>query len=157
MPTNNKTSNLNLNSWLSTDKPKREDFVNDNIILDTAIGQHINNGDIHLTLENIKSIVTSFKKGVISGDGNETKTHTLEFEPSFIIVMMKNHAFSRYDSTNSYTLCNAGVAFNNGYGTFGISLSGNTLTLTQSTSANSQNEFSNLNKYAIQYLYIAFK
>ena len=43
MPTNNKTSNLNLNSWLSTDKPKREDFVNDNIILDTAIGQHINN------------------------------------------------------------------------------------------------------------------
>ena len=30
MPTENKTANLGLNSWLGTDKPQRADFVEDN-------------------------------------------------------------------------------------------------------------------------------
>jgi len=38
MPSSKKTPNLHLNKWLGSDKPKKDDFVEDNEILDQAIG-----------------------------------------------------------------------------------------------------------------------
>ena len=37
MASTNKTEHLGLNAWLSTDKPKREDFVRDNQLIDGAV------------------------------------------------------------------------------------------------------------------------
>ena len=56
MPTENKTTNLSLNSWLATDKPKREDFVNDNNIIDTVLGTHIADTSLHITEDFVESI-----------------------------------------------------------------------------------------------------
>lgn len=56
MPTENKTTNLSLNNWLATDKPKREDFVNDNNIIDTVLGTHIADTSLHITEEFVESI-----------------------------------------------------------------------------------------------------
>ena len=49
MPSTNTTPNLGLNSWLSSDKPKRTDFVSDNTIIDTVLGTHISDSNLHLT------------------------------------------------------------------------------------------------------------
>ena len=37
MPSSQKTTNYNLNKWQSGDKPKRDDFNDDNQIIDTAL------------------------------------------------------------------------------------------------------------------------
>lgn len=36
MPSSNKTSHLQLNKWLGSDKPKKDDFNSDNALVDTA-------------------------------------------------------------------------------------------------------------------------
>jgi len=43
MPSTNKTEFLGLNHWSGSDKPKREDFVGDNLIIDSALGNTQNN------------------------------------------------------------------------------------------------------------------
>lgn len=36
MPSSNKTSHLRLNRWVGTDKPKKDDFNDDNLLIDAA-------------------------------------------------------------------------------------------------------------------------
>lgn len=38
MPSSNKTSHLQLNQWIGSDKPRKDDFNADNFALDTAVG-----------------------------------------------------------------------------------------------------------------------
>lgn len=159
MPTNNKTSNLNLNNWLSTDKPKREDFVNDNIILDTVINNHLNNSSAHLSSSDRALLTSPFVCGILAGDGNETKTHTLSFEPKFVFICKLDQAFSKYDGNMVYNIVNHGVAIkanSTTYCTLGVALSGRNLTLTQ-YSTKSNGYYVNLNSNGGQYIYIAFK
>ena len=156
MPTNNKSENLGLNQWLATDKPKREDFVNDNHILDSIISQHFNNAEIHLSSEDRANLGSAFVYGTFSGDGEESRAYTLPLAPRFILVYLKNQPPAKYDATNAYTLCNCGFALSGSVSSIGISLSGTKLNLTQSQSA-SNGVFINLNKYLSQYAYIAFK
>lgn len=157
MPTNNKTANLNLNSWLPTDKPKRDDFVSDNTILDAIISAHLNDTDVHMTDEDRGMFKSLYEFGTIPGTGEDSTTYTFDFEPKCVIVFLKGSPLLKYDSTNNYTICNCGIAFNKGYGSsLGISLSGNTVTLNQSTSA-SNGGYANLNTFFGQYAYIAFK
>ena len=51
MATSNYTPNLHLSAWEATDRPKRADFVSDNTIIDTQLGGHIANGNIHLNAD----------------------------------------------------------------------------------------------------------
>ena len=98
-----------------------------------------------------------FTIGVISGNGESSKIHTLPFAPRCIFVFLRNSPFIEYSVANGYTLCNSAlIAANGGGGTYGASLSSNNLTLKQSTVANN-NRFLNLNKNGAQYVYIAFK
>lgn len=157
MPTENKTTNLGLNSWLGTDKPKRSDFVSDNTILDTVISNHLNDDTVHLTEEMKTLLENPFTIGVLSGNGEASKDHTLSFFPRCVLVFLRNAPFVEYDSSNGYTICNSAVvAADGGGGTLGASLFLDTLTLSQSTSA-SNGRFINLNKSGAQYFYIAFK
>ena len=48
MSSSNKTE-LGLNLWLGGDKPKREDFCNDNLIIDKQITEHKNDVLYQLT------------------------------------------------------------------------------------------------------------
>lgn len=47
MSSSNKTE-LGLNLWLGGDKPKREDFCNDNLIIDKQITEHKNDVSYHV-------------------------------------------------------------------------------------------------------------
>ncbi len=157
MPTENKTTNLSLNSWLATDKPKREDFVNDNNIIDTVLGTHIADTSLHITEDFVESISNSAVIGTLAGDGESHCVHTLPITPKFVIVFLKSQPPTKYDASNNYTLCNYAIACS-GYGNSkGISLSENKLTLNQSTSTPVDKVFINLNLKYGQYVYIAFK
>ena len=42
------TKNLGLCSWSETDRPKRIDFVTDNLLIDEKLGEHLADSDIHI-------------------------------------------------------------------------------------------------------------
>ena len=50
MSSTNKTE-IGLNLWLGGDKPKREDFCNDNLIIDKQIINHKNDMSCHVSEE----------------------------------------------------------------------------------------------------------
>lgn len=156
MPTENKTTNLQLNSWLGTDKPQRADFVSDNTILDSVIGAHLADLTLHLSTDDRALLTNPFTVGVVAGDGNSSKDHTFEFYPRIVFVFLRNSPFVEYDATNGYTLCNSAIATSDGGCSCGADLFLDTLTLSQSTNA-SNGRFFNLNKSGAQYVYIAFK
>lgn len=157
MPTQNKTTNFQLNSWLATDKPKREDFVSDNTIIDTVLGNHINNSNIHIS-GNLSDIIDNkFAFGLITGNGQESKTTTLSFTPKFFIVYLINQPPIKYDTENEYYLYNFAMGNNTNGCTKGLSISGTSVTLSQSTSTPSDGVFLNLNKTYGQYVYFAIK
>ena len=78
MPSTNKTQVLNLNKWIATDHPKREDFVNDNVLIDDAIAltfKEINLSNNIFTFTrfnnstykvNLPKIATNSENGLIS-------------------------------------------------------------------------------------------
>lgn len=78
MPSTNKTQILSLNKWIATDHPKREDFVNDNVLIDNAIAltfKEINLSNNVITFTrfnnstykvNLPKIATNSENGLIS-------------------------------------------------------------------------------------------
>lgn len=157
MPTQNKTTNFQLNSWLSTDKPKREDFVNDNTIIDTVLASHINDSSLHLSGNILDTINGRFVMGAIVGNGESSKVTTLSFTPKFFIVYLMNQPPIKYDSANEYYLYNFAMG-NGSYGcTKGLSISGANVTLKQTQSSPSDGVYLNLNKNYGQYIYFAIK
>lgn len=158
MPSTNKTANLNLNSWISTDKPKREDFVNDNILIDTAIATHLADTDVHMTSTLLNIINTQAVIGVIRGTGEASLTTTLPFEPTAIIVYLSEQPLNTYDAVNGYNVCNCAMACKDYYGkTPGIYLDEDQLTTYQSVTTPTNGIFLNLNGYENTYIYIAFR
>lgn len=78
MPSTNKTQVLSLNKWIATDHPKREDFVNDNVLIDNAIAltfKNINLSNNVITFTrfnnttykvNLPKLATNSENGLIS-------------------------------------------------------------------------------------------
>ena len=157
MPTENKTTNLQLNSWLATDKPKREDFVSDNTIIDTILGNHINDTSVHLSESLTDTINDKFVCGLITGNGQESKVTTLSFTPKLFIIYLVNQPPIKYDSNNGYYLYSFAVG-NNTYGcTKGLLINGTNITLKQTQGTPSDGIFLNLNRNYGQYIYVALK
>ena len=48
MGSSSRTENLGLNRWIKSDRPVMEDFNADNEIVDSILGEHISNDEIHL-------------------------------------------------------------------------------------------------------------
>lgn len=153
MASTNKTSNLGLNSWLETDRPKRIDFVSDNNIIDNVLGGHINDGDLHLTSDEKNRVSQPFKVMTLYGTGTATVQIKPGFTPNMAIVFKKEAPSSQY--TGSYTKINAGIATSIGT-SGGVSISGDSVEVQQSTSA-SNGIFYNLNESYAQYIVVAFR
>ncbi len=49
MSSTNKTEVLRLNQWISSDKPKREDFNYDNQVIENNFNYHTSDKFIHIT------------------------------------------------------------------------------------------------------------
>lgn len=157
MSSKNKTPNLKLNLWDGTDKPKRSDFNSDNEILDSVIGAHIGNTDVHITEETIKLLSAPFITGTYVGDGASSKIVNLGFMPSFVVAFASNSAFSVYDK-DSNKVYSFGAAAGSTYASVGIQTNENGFTVTESTGvASSGSCYPRMNTSGYRYQYIAFK
>lgn len=153
MSSTNKTTNLGLNNWVASDKPKRIDFVSDNNIIDSVLGGHINNGDIHLTSAEKQRVGEPFKVIDVYGTGEpETGIH-IGFAPKLVVFFKKNTP--AVELTNGYSKTNAAVATTSGT-TGGVTISGETIVTKQSTAAEGS-VFFNLNEKYAQYIAVAFR
>lgn len=110
MPSSNKTSRLGLNQWLGSDKPKKDDFNNDNRLLDAAtadiltrladaktqadanarsLGDHAANTATHVSSAE-KALWNAPREtltiGAYTGNGAMTRTISLGFRAAFGVL-----------------------------------------------------------------------
>lgn len=157
MPTNNKTPNLALNSWLGTDKPTRTDFVNDNVILDDIISTHMANEELHFTTSEKAWISQPYYIRSYLGNGEESKEVIFDFNPKCILIHKKGSVLYYYDTETGYNVYNSAIALQTSFSSAGVSLYNNILTVYQTVETPQNNYFYNLNASGIQYVCIAFK
>lgn len=161
MSSTNKTTNLNLNSWVSTDKPKMQDFIYDNNIIDSVVSTHIADTNSHLTSALLAKINTPFTCSNYIGNGNSSRTISLTFAPKFVIVFCCSMPFNMYDSESEYTeITSAFLASSNSdpYSSPGGYISGNGFIVYQMPDGQDQQGMHySLNLSGESYAYIAFK
>ncbi len=146
MPSTNKTANLSLNQWAETDRPMRNDFNSDNALIDSALGEHIKNDDIHVTAEEKQFLKDSHIVYMYTGSGESSKTVTLTENFRYICVFA--HGKPMVSSDKAYSAVGyAGLGSTAG---LTISASGAGFTVTQSETAC-------LNESGVQYKVIMFK
>lgn len=156
MASTNKTEKLGLNSWLETDKPRRADFVEDNAIIDDKLGNHLVDDTRHFTTEDREKLANMVYTESYGGDGKSSRSFTLPFEPSFVIVYNRYDTLSYYDPELGYNLLNAAVFAIKKSLDFAGSLDGAVLTVNQSTEPET-GLFANLNRQFAQYVIIAVR
>ena len=154
MASSNYTANLHLCSWSETDRPKRADFVSDNSIIDTQLGGHINNANIHMTAAEKAKLSDPYICAIYAGSGEAERTIALSFVPKFAVVYKRNAPPVGY--SNGVAVINSGYTYYGCSGTSGISISSSGIVVTQeSTAVNGVR--ANLNETDGQYVIIAFK
>ncbi len=157
MSSNSKTPLLGLNSWAGSDKPKRDDFNYDNEVIDTVVGEHINDQDLHLSTEEKEKLNAPFLISYYIGDGVNTRVLTLDFTPSLVIIFAHGVPLSTYDKETDHVYAFGGFATPL-YSTAGIYIGENKLTVTESTGAPTMSNFyPRMNNSGYRYHYIAFK
>ena len=158
MASTNKTEHLMLNSWVETDRPQRNDFNSDNLIIDTVLGEHVEDNDLHLTESEKKRVASPFVVVPYSGTGAEIVTISLPVVPRFAVVYRKGMPFTLYDSEAGVNKVYGGVAFTSGGGaTGGISLNTTEgITLSQSATASDGVKYC-FNEEGGQYMVIVFR
>ena len=158
MSSTNKTTNLNLNKWIATDKPKMADFVNDNELIDAAITSHSQNTTLHLTTSDRDKLENPVMCYMIAGDGNALKEYTFTFTPKLVICYCQSKPFCSYDATNNYNVYSAGISYTGNSGsTPGVFLTGTKVKLSQTQGTPEDGIFLNLNQLGETYTIIAFK
>lgn len=154
MAASNYTTNLRLCAWRATDRPKRADFVADNTILDTAVGGHINNQNLHFTVDEKAKLSEPFVCAVYAGSGEAQRTISLEFEPKFAIVFKRGVPPVVYES--GVNVVNSGYACYGNGSSAGISVSSSGVTVTEESTATNGVRLS-LNESGSQYTIVVFK
>jgi hypothetical protein len=153
MASTNKTTNLHLNSWIESDKPKRTDFVMDNSIIDSVLGTHINDSDLHLTLAEKTRVHSPYSISLEYGTGTSTLTYNPGFAPSMAIIFKTNTPL--ITTVSGYPQANYAIATAKG-STGGATLSGSTFTVRQSTGSENGVIY-NLNENNEPYVIIYFR
>ncbi len=156
MASTKKTKNLALNSWVDSDKPRRVDFVEDNEIIDEVLGNHLLDTTLHFTNEDREKFSSMVYKDVYGGNDETTRTFTLPFAPSFVIVYNRTYHFTHYDPELGYNMLNGAIFSTEETGLYAGSINGNVLTIHQSTEPQG-GMFCNLNKRFHQYGIIAVR
>ena len=153
MATSNYTPNLHLSAWSASDRPKRADFVSDNTIIDTQLGEHLANSNLHLTVEEKARLSEPYITMMYAGTGESQRTIALDFRPRFVVVYKRNVPFVAY--SNGVNVVNAATASYSHGSTVGISLTSSGVSVTESEASNGVKV--NLNESNAQYTLIAFK
>lgn len=158
MSSTNKTQNLGLNSWIGADVPKREDFNNDNAILDSIISQHKSDTDSHITADERETWNNVYAFYTYYGDGKPTRTIDLDipFRPKWGIIFSENMPLSVVDVTNKANY-NYFTLFTSIGSSIGVKLENKTLTVLQSSSPVMGTEYRNFNEIGTIYIAILFR
>lgn len=157
MPSTNKTSFLALNKWNGEDKPKRDDFNSDNILIDNAIKSHHENAAIHLTASE-KDILGRCIPVISTyiGDGTLSREIAVGFKPTLVIVIGENGAFNEFSDIAKDTLISAAIStrFNS---TRGILITENGFTVWEYPNTTPEGHDVSLNSQNSTFTYIAFR
>lgn len=155
MSSTNKTEYLKLNDWLGSDRPQRIDFVDDNRIIDEAIKLHVLDSSKHMSATEKAKIATPYVMVSYSGTGTASNTITLDIQPNFVIVFMKDASPVETDSSGNILINQCFVAKSNG-SVGGAVISGSNVTVYSSETATNGIKH-NMNKLNGQYCIVAFK
>lgn len=157
MSSSNRTETIGLNSWLGSDRPERADFNSDNEIIDSVFAEHFED-DCHISDEERAKWNSPYFTDTYFGDASQTRTiqTACPFTPSWGIVFRVGAMPATTDFSNSRNLNHFAIASQNG-SMAGISLSGTSLTVRQSGSALSANEYAAMNSLGEAYCYILFR
>ena len=153
MATSNYTPNLHLSAWEASDRPKRADFVSDNTIIDTQVGGHIANSNIHLSADEKAKLDEPYVSIMYAGTGESQRTIPLDFHPKFVFIYKRGVPFVTY--SNGVNVVNsAGGSYGQG-SSVGISLTSAGVLVCESEASNGIRV--SLNENLAQYTLIAFK
>lgn len=158
MSSTNKTTNLKLNDWVGTDIPQREDFNADNQRIDSAIGEHTANTTVHITQAERETWNIPFYYTNYFGNGQASRAVTIAcpFYPRFAIVFADGMAptVCKFSSSANYHYTGFASQARN---SIGIKLDDSTLTVQQSVSPITGQEYACLNQNGIAYAVLLFR
>lgn len=95
MAASKKSTVLGLCLWEGTDKPRRVDFVADNEAIESQLGGHIQNDNLHLNDTRRKRLDTPTEVRTYTGTGAASRTILFGFSPSAVIVFAVDKPFSQ--------------------------------------------------------------
>lgn len=149
------TPNLGLCSWSETDRPKRIDFVSDNLLIDEKLGTHLADSDIHITADEKQRMLAPYTVLEYQGDGQSERALGVSGTYSFAIVYQKFYPAVTRDNDGNYVshLAFAGRLFGSGGE---INLTNDKLIVTQNSTATDSIK-NNFNENLGQYVAILFK
>ena len=119
MAASKKSTVLGLCLWEGTDKPRRVDFVADNEAIESQLGGHIQNDNLHLNDTRRKRLDTPTEVRTYTGTGAASRTILFGFSPSAVIVFAVGKPFSQ--ATTGCTKQYAGIAAG-GQNSLGVTL-----------------------------------
>lgn len=158
MSSTNKTESYSLNQWTLSDIPTMEDFNSDNETVDRVLSKHIEDSVIHLTEEEKQSVIRPIEMCTYHGDGKSTRDVELSFSfnPSLCLVLVVGAPLGIIDIPNQVHYNYFGIATKAG-GSVGLTLSGKTLSVVQSTTLINKYEMRSYNELGRGYLVIGFR
>lgn len=157
MPSTHKTPFLNLNQWLGSDKPKREDFCSDNLNLDNGVKNHVQNTGVHITpAERTAWLTGIFELGSYTGNMTTTRAIALGYRPRLVFLWTAQRPFCEYkaavETSNVYTAIGCALGC-----TQGIALSATGFTVENAPGTNIAGSTSALNQNGKTYVYATWR
>lgn len=155
MAASEKTAVLGLSLWAGTDKPRRLDFVEDNEALETLVGGHLQDTDMHLNAERMARVDAPFEVRTYIGTGAASRSLVFDFTPQAAIVFAVGKGPAEYNGT--YTKAYAGFSAGGQHG-LGVELSTIQVTVMQDqTEPAAGGSMAALNESGVSYAIIAFR
>ena len=155
MAASKKSTVLGLCLWEGTDKPRRVDFVADNEAIESQLGGHIQNDNLHLNDTRRKRLDTPTEVRTYTGTGAASRTILFGFSPSAVIVFAVDKPFSQ--ATTGCTKQYAGIAAD-GQNSLGVTLSTAQVTVRQTQTAPTDGSgMASLNESGVTYAVLAFR
>lgn len=119
-------------------------------------GSHINNTEVHVTEKEKEFLQTPFTSGSYFGTGSASRSVSLGFSPSVVIVAANGYPMMYVNHAEGANYAMMGVAFQGGQ-TLGIEVTSTGFKVRSGDSTAARSCYPLLNELGTTYLYIAFK